>query len=182
MDSPVSGVVAEVVRQNIEEQALTTYKQTLPLWLRHVDETFTAVHEDEINAFHEPLNRQNTYSLPGRSKKMVRYLCRTVLAFRDGDRPRTTIYRKPTHRHRLLDVSSYNPTSHNATAVRTWRWLPLRLSKRQSTSSATVLIRTTYIWTIKLIKQRYPGFTPFTKTVVMFGMRSPKRVEHEPGK
>ena len=31
----------------------------------------------------------------------------------------TTIYRKPTHTNRLLDQSSYNPTSHKATTIRT---------------------------------------------------------------
>ena len=30
-----------------------------------------------------------------------------------------TIYRKPTHTDRLLDQSSYNPTSHKATTIRT---------------------------------------------------------------
>ena len=33
MGSPVSVVVAEIVKQNIEEQALATYSETLPLWL-----------------------------------------------------------------------------------------------------------------------------------------------------
>ena len=33
--------------------------QTVPLWLRYVDDTFTAVHKDEIDIFHEHLNRQN---------------------------------------------------------------------------------------------------------------------------
>ena len=37
--------------QNIEKQALA--------WLRYVDDTFTAVHKDEIDDFHEHLNRQN---------------------------------------------------------------------------------------------------------------------------
>ena len=37
MGSPVS-VVAEIVMQNIEEQALATYSETLPLWLRYVDD------------------------------------------------------------------------------------------------------------------------------------------------
>ena len=32
---------------------------------------------------------------------------------------RTTIYRKPTHTDRLLDQSSYNPTSHKATTIQT---------------------------------------------------------------
>ena len=38
---------------------------------------------------------------------------------RDDTRLRTTVYRKPTHTDRLLDQSSYNPTSHRATTVRT---------------------------------------------------------------
>ena len=46
--------------QNIEESALSTYRQTIPLWLRNVDDTFTAVRQDEIVAFHRHLNGQNT--------------------------------------------------------------------------------------------------------------------------
>ena len=59
MGSPVSVVGAEIVTQNIEEQALATYKRTVPLWLRYVDDTFTAVHKEGIDDFHEHLNRQN---------------------------------------------------------------------------------------------------------------------------
>ena len=46
--------------QNIEEQALATYSETLPLWLRYVDGTITAVHENKIDEFHEHLNEQTT--------------------------------------------------------------------------------------------------------------------------
>ena len=35
--------------QNIEGQALATYTRTIPLWLRYVDDTFTALHKDEID-------------------------------------------------------------------------------------------------------------------------------------
>ena len=59
MGSPVSVVVAEIVMQNIKEQALGTYTRTIPRWLRYVDDTFTAVHKDEIDNFHEHLNRKN---------------------------------------------------------------------------------------------------------------------------
>ena len=59
MGSPVSIVVAEIVMQNIEKQALATYSETLPLWLRYVDDTITAVHENKIDEFHEHLNEQN---------------------------------------------------------------------------------------------------------------------------
>ena len=40
MGSPVSVVVAEIVMQNIEEQALSTYTKALPLWLRYVDDSY----------------------------------------------------------------------------------------------------------------------------------------------
>ena len=68
MGSPVSVVVAEIVMQNIKESALSTCRQTIPLWLRYVDDTFTAVRHDGIYAFHHHLNEQNTDMM---SKKMV---------------------------------------------------------------------------------------------------------------
>ena len=60
LGSPVSVVVAEIVMQNIKEQALATYTETLPLWLRCLDDTITAVHKNKINEFHEHVNKQNT--------------------------------------------------------------------------------------------------------------------------
>jgi len=67
MGSPVSVVVAEIVMQHVEERALATCRQTIPLWLRYVDEIFTAVHKDEIDAFHDHLNK------PKKSKKMENF-------------------------------------------------------------------------------------------------------------
>ena len=58
MGSPVSVVVAEIVMQNIEEQALATYSETLSLWLCYNDDTITAVHKNKIYEFHEHLNKQ----------------------------------------------------------------------------------------------------------------------------
>ena len=56
MGSSVS-VVLTVIMQNIKEQALATNTQTMPLLLRYADDTLTAVHKDEIDDFHEHLNR-----------------------------------------------------------------------------------------------------------------------------
>ena len=120
MGSPVSVVVAEIVMQNIEEQALSTYTKTLPLWLRYVDDTFTAVHKDEIDTFHEHLNRQNPhiqFTKEIEENDKIPFL--DCLVSRDENKLRTTIYRKPTHTDRLLDQSSYNPTSHKATTIQT---------------------------------------------------------------
>ena len=43
------------------------------------------------------------------------------LVIRDNNKLRTTVYRKPTHAYadRLLDQSSYNPTAHKATTIKT---------------------------------------------------------------
>ena len=102
MGSPVSVVVAEIVMQNIEEQAVSTYTKTLPLWLHYVDDTFTAVHKDEIDTFHEhSLNRANphiqfTKEIEENGKIPFLY----CLVSRDEKKLRTTIYRKPTHTDR----------------------------------------------------------------------------------
>jgi len=58
MGSPVSVVVAEIVMQHVEERVLATCRQTIPLWLRYVDDTFTAVHKDEIDDFHDHLSKR----------------------------------------------------------------------------------------------------------------------------
>ena len=119
MGSPVSVVVAEIVMQNIEERALATYNRTLPLWLRYVDDTFTAVHKDEIDDFHEHFNEQNTdiqFTKEIEENGKIPFL--DCLVTRDNNKLRTTICRKPTHTDRLLDQSSYNPTSHKATTIR----------------------------------------------------------------
>ena len=120
MGSPVSVVVAEIVMQNIEEQALSTYTKTLPLWLRYVFDTFTAVHKDEIDTFHEHLNRQNPHiQFTEEIEENGKIPFLDCLVSRDENKLRTAIYRKPTHTDRLLDQSSYNPTSHKATTIQT---------------------------------------------------------------
>ena len=106
--------------QNMEEQALAIYSETLPLWLRYVDDTITAVHESKIDEFHEHLNEQNTniqFTKEIEENGKIPFL--DCLVTRENNTLRTTVYRKPTHTDRLLDQTSYNPTSHKATTVRT---------------------------------------------------------------
>ena len=61
MGSLFSVVVAKIVMQNVEKQALATYSETLPLWLLYADDTITAVHKNKIDEFNELLNKQNIY-------------------------------------------------------------------------------------------------------------------------
>ena len=107
--------------QNIKESTLSTCWQTIPLWLRYVDDTFTAVRHDEIDAFHHHLNEQNTdiqFTREVEENGKLPFL--DCLVSRDDNSLRTTVYRKLTHADRLLDESSFNPTSHNATTIRTF--------------------------------------------------------------
>ena len=46
--SPVSVVVAEIVMLSIEGRALATYQGTLPFWFRYVDDSITALQQDDI--------------------------------------------------------------------------------------------------------------------------------------
>ena len=120
MGSPVSVVVAEIVMQNIEEQVLATYSETLPLWLRYVDDTITAGHKNKIDEFHEDLNKQNTsIQLTKEIEDNGKIPVLDCLVTRENNTLRTTVYRKATQTDRLLDQTSYNPTSHKATTVRT---------------------------------------------------------------
>ena len=114
--SPVSVVVAEVVMQNIEEQALATYTGTIPLWLSYVDDTFTAVHKEGIDDFQEHLDRQNAdiqFTKETEENGKIPFL--DCLVTRENNKLQMTIYRKPTHTDRLIDQSSYKLTSHKAT-------------------------------------------------------------------
>ena len=97
MGSTFSVVVAEIVTQKIEEQALATYTRTIPLRLRYVDDTFTAVHKDGIDDFPEHLNKQNAdIQFTKEIEENGKILFLDCLVTRDNNKLKTTIYRKPT--------------------------------------------------------------------------------------
>ena len=82
--------------------------------------TFTAVHKDEIDDFHDHLNEQNAdIQFTKEIEENGKLPFPDCLVSRDNNELRTTVYRKPTHTDRLLDESSNNPTSHKATTIRT---------------------------------------------------------------
>ena len=113
MGSPVSVVVAEIVMQNIEERALATCRQTIPLWLRYVDDTFTAVHKDEIDDFHKHLNEQHAdiqFTREIEEDGKLPFL--DCLVSHDNNELRTTVYRKPT------DYWTNHPTTRLLTKLR----------------------------------------------------------------
>ena len=79
----------------------------------------TDVHKDEIVDFHDRLNEQNAdIQFTKEIEENGKLHCLDCLVSRDNNELRTTVYRKPVHTDRLLDESSYNPTSHKATTIK----------------------------------------------------------------
>ena len=121
MRLPVSVVVTEIVMQHMKEHTLATCRQMIPLWLHYVEDTFTAVHKDEIDYFHDHLNEQNTdiqFTKEIEENGKLTFL--GCLVSRENNELRATAYRKPTHTDWLFNESSYNPTSHKATTIKTF--------------------------------------------------------------
>ena len=68
---------------------------SIPLWLCYVDDTVTAVHKDEIDDFHEHLNRRKVdikFSKEIEENGKIPFLDRLVTC--NNNRLRMTIYRK----------------------------------------------------------------------------------------
>ena len=89
----------------IIRQVVCRYASVLiPLWLRYVDDTFTAAHKDEIDDFHDHLNKQNAdIQFTKEIKENGKLPFLDYLVNRDNNELRTTVYRKPTHTDRELD-------------------------------------------------------------------------------
>ena len=78
------------------------------------------MHDDDIDQFHNHFKSQSRdvqFTKEIEEKETLPFL--DCLVKRDSDELRTIVYRKPTHTDRLLDESSYNPTLHKATIIKT---------------------------------------------------------------
>ena len=54
---PVSVTVPNLVIEDVEQRALSTFQDRCPLfWKKYVGGTFTAIHPEEIENFHQHLN------------------------------------------------------------------------------------------------------------------------------
>ncbi|CAB3981912.1 Hypothetical predicted protein [Paramuricea clavata] len=121
MGSPVSVVVAEIVMQRLEERALSSYPNPPPFWFRYVDDTLMSVSKHQKNDFLDHLNKQNPslqFTMEPEKDGKIAFL--DCIMTRDSNSLRTSVYRKPTSTSRLLDNSSYHPTSHKLATIATF--------------------------------------------------------------
>ena len=98
----------------------TNCRLTLPFRFPYVDDTITALHDDDIDQLHNHLNSQNRdiqFTKEIEEKGTLPFL--ECLVKRGNDKLRTTVYRKPTHTDRLFDELSNNATSPKAITIKT---------------------------------------------------------------
>ena len=120
MGSPVSVVVAEIAMQRLEERALSTYPNPPPFWFRYFDDTLTSISKHQKNDFLDHLNKKHPslqFTMEPEKDGKIAFL--DCIITRDGNSLRTSVYRKPASTSRLLDNSSYHPTSHKSDTIAT---------------------------------------------------------------
>ena len=121
MGSPVSVVVANLVMEDIEQRALSSFHLPPRFWKRYVDDTCVVLPACEVEGFHHHLNCIETsiqFTVEFERDGTLPFL--DVLLSRDTDGFITTsVYRKPTHTDKYLSFLSHHPTSHKASVVRT---------------------------------------------------------------
>ena len=111
MRSCISPVVANNFMEQIERQGLTTFREPPRIWLRYVDDAFCVIKLSVIDDFHYNIN-----SISPNIKFTLELENNSSLAFLDDHVNRTvncklwtTIYRKPTHADRYLQLDSHHP-------------------------------------------------------------------------
>ena len=108
MISPISPLVANCYMEQLEKVAISTAPQPPSLWLRYMDDTFTVLHEYDVEEFTEHINSiyphiKFTIKPERDSKFPFMDLCTHIL---DDGSMKITIYMKPTHMDQYFNFKS----------------------------------------------------------------------------
>ena len=115
MGSPVSVVVANLVMEDVEQRALSTFHSPPRFWKRYVDVTCTVLPRDLLEAFHKHLNCiepciQFTVEKESDERRLPfldMQLCRE-----DDGSISTSVYGKAMHTNQYLSFTSHDPMAH----------------------------------------------------------------------
>nr|VZI44369.1 unnamed protein product [Spirometra erinaceieuropaei] len=119
MGSPISGLLAELVLQQLEEEVMRTFKPKM--WLRHVDDTFVIMKNCEIEQLHLSLN--NVFAAIQFTREeatggLLPFLGVSTQTLSDGGLA-TSVYRKDSSANVILNYESNHPAAHKRSCVRT---------------------------------------------------------------
>ena len=99
MGSPVSVVVANLVMEDIEQKALSTFHTPPRFWKQYVDDTYTILPGDLVNFFHSHLNSIDNniqFTVEKESDGQLPFLDILLTREEDGS-VSTSVYCKSTH-------------------------------------------------------------------------------------
>ena len=119
--APVSVTVANLVMEDVEQRALSTYHSPPPFWKRYLDDTCTALAADEVHIFHDHLNSiepSMQFTFETETEGKLSFLDSLITHHPDDDLS-TTVFWKATHTDKYLDFQSHHPLVHKAAVVRT---------------------------------------------------------------
>ena len=122
MGSPISPVLADLVMEEIEETAISTFPHPPKWWFRYVDDSHSCLRKDQVDQFHKHLNSINpniqfTLELENTHGQGLPFL--DTITSRRGTEIQVDVYRKPTHTDRYLDFFSCHPLCHKRSVVNT---------------------------------------------------------------
>jgi len=113
--SPISAVLADLVMEEIEETAISTFPHPPKWWFRYVDDSHSCLKKDQVDEFHKHLNSvkpniQFTFELENTNGQGLPFL--DTITSRRGTDIQVAVYtRSDTHRplSRFLFVSPFVP-------------------------------------------------------------------------
>ena len=120
MGSPVSVVIANLVMEDIEQKALSTFHTPPRFWRRYVDDTCTILPGDLVDSFHSHLNSidNNIQFTVEESDGQLPFFDILLTREEDGS-VSTSLYRKTTHTDQYLNFESHHPAAHKRAIVKT---------------------------------------------------------------
>jgi hypothetical protein len=119
MGSPISGLLAEIVMQHLEEIAMRVIKPKL--WVRYVDDTFVILKNSDVPNVHEYINTivpSLKFTIETEKDFKLNFLDVLVTRSTNGTLE-TSIFRKDTNTDKVLHFDSLHPTIHKRSCVKT---------------------------------------------------------------
>ena len=110
MGSSLSPVIANMVMEDLEQQALSTFHNPPSISVRYVDDIYVIVKTENVDAFHKHPNTINSsmqFTVEMETSGSIAFLDVLLTRELDGSLS-TSIFRKPTHTGRYLPSNSHH--------------------------------------------------------------------------
>ncbi|BHF73961.1 hypothetical protein SprV_0401704500 [Sparganum proliferum] len=119
MSSTISGLLAELVLQRLEQDVVQTFETKM--WLRYVDDTFVIIKTSEVERLHQNLNSVSPaiqFTREEATGDTLPFLDVSIQRLGDG-KLATSVHRKDSSAEIILNYGSNHSATHKRNCVRT---------------------------------------------------------------